>query len=116
MKIKRSEYKKKVLDAFDFGFASGVESTKPIIDKLIKLYSNSYGENCHIPKKVIYNDPATIVFWMDESKTVVKCSKEDTFSPEIGLAMCFLKRYCNNDDLFHKVLSGLPSVDIKFQK
>jgi len=30
-----------------------------------------------IPKKIIYNGPATIVFWDDGTKTVVKCSKKD---------------------------------------
>ena len=31
-------------------------------------------------KRVVFNDPATIVFWKDGTKTVVKCSKGDTFS------------------------------------
>ena len=30
-------------------------------------------------KKVIYNDPATIIYWTDNTKTVVKTCKEDTF-------------------------------------
>ena len=29
-------------------------------------------------RKVIFNDPATIVLWSDGSKTVVKCGPEDT--------------------------------------
>ena len=31
-------------------------------------------------KKVIFNDPATIVLWDDGTKTVVKCSEGDTYS------------------------------------
>lgn len=53
-------------------------------------------------KKVIFNDPATIVFWSDDSKTVVKCQEGDTFDPEKGLAMAIAKKalgnkgnYCN---------------------
>lgn len=42
-------------------------------------------------KDVIYNDPATIVFWEDGTKTVVKC-KNEKFDPEKGLAMAFQKR------------------------
>ena len=30
-----------------------------------------------IPEKIIYNGPATIVFWDDGTKTVVKRSKKD---------------------------------------
>lgn len=37
-------------------------------------------------KKVIFNNPATIVFWADGTKTVVKAKNED-FDPEKGLAL-----------------------------
>lgn len=47
-------------------------------------------------KKVIYNDPATIVFWEDGTKTIVKCQEGDSFSKETGLAMAFLKRIHGN--------------------
>ena len=53
-------------------------------------------------KKVIFNDPATIVLWNDESKTVVKCQDGDIYDPEKGLAMAISKKalgnkgnYCN---------------------
>ena len=52
--------------------------------------------------KVIFNDPATIVFWADGSKTVVKCQNGDVYDPEKGLAMAIVKKalgnqgnYCN---------------------
>lgn len=41
---------------------------------------------------VLFNDPATIVFWKDKTKTVVKCHPEDTFDEEIGFMCCYLKR------------------------
>lgn len=43
-------------------------------------------------KNVIFNNPATIVFWGDGSKTVVKCN-EDEFDPEKGLAMAIAKHF-----------------------
>ena len=43
-------------------------------------------------KEVIYSDPATIVFWNDETKTVCKCKSPDTYSEEVGLALCILKK------------------------
>lgn len=42
---------------------------------------------------VIYNGPATIVFWSDGSKTVVKCTETDEFDWEKGLAMAISKHY-----------------------
>ena len=48
-------------------------------------------------KDVIFNDPATIVFWTDGTKTVVKCQPGETFDPEKGLAMAISKRVLGND-------------------
>lgn len=52
------------------------------------------------PEKVIFNDPATIVFWKDGTKTVVKCMEGDTYNPEVGLAMCVCKKLY--DSKYHK--------------
>lgn len=46
-------------------------------------------------KKVIFNNPATIVFWADGTKTVVKAKNED-FDPEKGLAMAIAKKALGN--------------------
>lgn len=58
-------------------------------------------------KSVIYNNPATIVFWEDGTKTVVKC-KNEKFDPEKGLAMAFSKKMLGNKgnyyDIFKKWL------------
>lgn len=42
-------------------------------------------------QRVIFNGPATIVFWTDGTKTVVKCHGEK-FDPEKGLAMAAMKK------------------------
>ena len=42
--------------------------------------------------RVIFNDPATIVYWKDGTRTLVKCSADDVFDKEQGFFMaCFLK-------------------------
>ena len=43
-------------------------------------------------KKVIFNKPATIVYWSDKTKTVVKCGKHDKWDKEKGLAMAISKK------------------------
>ena len=47
-------------------------------------------------KDVIFNPPATIVFWADGTKTVVKAQTEDSFDPEKGLAMAISKKALGN--------------------
>ena len=42
-------------------------------------------------KNVIFNEPATIVFWDDGTKTVVK-AEDEAFDPEKGLAMAIVKK------------------------
>ena len=44
-------------------------------------------------EKVIFNDPATIVFWKDGTKTIVKCQEGAEFDPEKGLAMAISRHY-----------------------
>lgn len=53
-------------------------------------------------KNVIFAPPATIVYWSDGSKTVVKCSEKDVFDPEKGLAMAIAKRCGGNKGSYYK--------------
>lgn len=48
-------------------------------------------------KKVIFSDPATIVIWEDDTKTIVKAGKNDKgkqekYDPEKGLAIAICKK------------------------
>ena len=52
--------------------------------------------------KVIFNDPATIVFWGDGSKTVVK-AVDESFNPEKGLAMAVAKKFFGNEGNYYNV-------------
>lgn len=47
-------------------------------------------------KNVIFNPPATIVFWDDGTKTVVKAQNGEYFDPEKGLSMAIAKKYFDN--------------------
>ena len=55
-------------------------------------------------KKVIFNDPATIIYWKDGTKTVVKCQAGDVFDSEKGFAMAFLKKCWGNTGNFNDKL------------
>ena len=54
--------------------------------------------NRKIPEieRVIFNYPATIVVWKDNTKTVVKCSENDQYDEETGLALCIAKKALGN--------------------
>ena len=63
-------------------------------------------------KKVIFNDPATIVFWSDGTKTVVKCGNNDAFDLEKGLAMAISKKFFDNMGYYYDVFKKwLPKDD-----
>ena len=42
--------------------------------------------------RVIYRNPATIVFWSDNTKTITKVNGTDKYSKEAGFTMCVLKK------------------------
>ena len=52
--------------------------------------------------KAIYNDPATIVYWADGTKTVVKAQNGESYDPEKGLAMCFAKKARGNKGNYYE--------------
>ena len=74
-------------------------------------------------KKVKFNPPATIIFWTDNTKTVVKCNGED-YDPEKGFAMCICKKMLGNKGNYYEVFkkwlpkeeeteSDLPKITFK---
>ena len=59
-------------------------------------------------KKVIHNDPATIVIFSDGSKEVVKVHKDDKYDKDIGVLLCIAKRQLGKD--FHKALKEFTTL------
>ena len=78
-------------------------------------------------RRVIFNNPATIVFWNDGEKTVVRCMDNvevrekvihgrkkkfmvpmpsENYSKEIGLAMCIAKKAYGNTGTFNDVFKA----------
>lgn len=52
-------------------------------------------------KKVIFNDPATIIYWEDGTKTVVKAQDGEVFDEEKGFAMAVLKKMLGNEGNYY---------------
>jgi hypothetical protein len=53
----------------------------------------------HQPAQVIFNPPATIVYWRDGTKTVVRCDN-DEFSEEFGFAMACMRKIFGTRNAF----------------
>lgn len=54
-------------------------------------------------KEVIFHDPATIVYWEDGTKTVVKCQGEE-FDKEKGLLAAIAKKVYGNKGNFNNII------------
>jgi len=64
------------------------------------------------PKKVIFCGPATTILWTDGTKTTVRCSSEDVWSDEVGIAMCYLKKAFGNKGNFNNIFREAMKVAI----
>ena len=62
--------------------------------------------------KVVFNAPATIVFWKDGTKTIVKCGDKEVFDPEKGLAMAVTKKaFGNQGNYYNQIKKLLPKTE-----
>lgn len=57
-----------------------------------------------IPTKIIYNPPATIVFWTDGTKTVVKCSADDEYNEYYGFLCALGKKMFGTNSHLKKLI------------
>lgn len=89
--------------------------------KMMRQYATKEKENkCNMSKlnfvkikNVVFNPPATIVFWADNSKTVVKAENEN-FDPEKGLAMAIAKKALGNKGNYYETFKKwLPKTESK---
>ena len=67
-------------------------------------------------ERIIYNPPATIVFWNDGTKTIAKCEYGDIYTKEMGFMLCVLKKKYGNKtfhDMLHKYVYDVPDAPNK---
>lgn len=90
------------IDNVSFNEIAANKEVYPVGDRFEKSFSGFFLIDVR-PQKVVFHDPATVVYWADGTKTVVKCGPHDTFDPEKGLAMAVAKKHFGNGNEFHKV-------------
>ena len=54
-------------------------------------------------KDVIFSDPATVVFWNDNTKTVVKTRGGEKYDKEKGLAMAIINKITGNTSNYYNI-------------
>ena len=62
-------------------------------------------------QRVLYNNPVTVVFWSDGTKTVSKCAGNDIYSKETGLAICVMKKMVGVNETYNIFTDWLPEED-----
>ena len=67
-------------------------------------------------KDVIFNPPATIVLWMDGTKTVVKDQGEVSYDPEKGMAMAVAKKAFGNQGNYYNQFAKYLDIYEKKQE
>ena len=67
------------------------EPQKSVWDKYLKQEQERRLKKI-LPRKWVINGPATILFWQDGTKTIVKCNKEDEFDAQKGYLMAFFEK------------------------
>lgn len=83
----------------------------------IELRLNSDGSKSKKPiiKNVIFNDPATIILWSDNTKTVVKCQNGEPYDAEKGFVMAYMKKLLGNDNTFNKEIKKWVKYEPKVE-
>lgn len=116
-----SEFKRqikaiKTWDRSTTGLDTAIDAFR--IDTPINSAVTSIAYHEYVPlriKNVIFNDPATIVFWSTGDKTIVKCAPDDEFDPEKGLAMAICKKFLgeNFKNIFKTYIPKSEKVKIQ---
>lgn len=71
------------------------------------------GNNIPAIKRVIFNDPATIILWEDGTKTVVKCQHGDHYDRTTGFLMAAFKKVCGNKGKYNNLIRRFVKEDGK---
>jgi hypothetical protein len=70
-----------------------------------------------IPVKIIYNCPATICFFSDGTKEMVKCTSDEEFIKEVGVMSCIMKKIFKSRNAFKKLVkTGYENMDGEIER
>lgn len=93
------------LDSWTDSFSTKIrEASDDLYDKIfgkeepkMPIKYNYGTRRIPVPVKIINQGPATIVFWDDKTKTIVKCSDNDEFDLDMAITMACLKKMVGDE-------------------
>ena len=72
-----------------------------------RLYGTIVNKNpAVVPKQVIFNNPATIIFWSDGDKTVVKKEGNTEFNPYYGFCTAVTKKVFGHNSIINRIVKN----------
>lgn len=74
-----------------------------------KMHIESYDEKPHIDR-VKFNGPATIVFWKDGTKTVVKFDKKGVRNKKLAVLYAFIRKIYGEGRNYHYILDEIEKA------
>lgn len=92
------------------------EEQKKVLYYLIAEAQKSGKAESPEPTKILIQGTATIIWWSDGTKTVVKCQKGDKMDPEKGIAMCVMKKFMGTNDTHSNYLDFAKDAIAKYEK
>ena len=77
---------------------------KEEVKKPVDSFETKQSTNCRVKiKDVIFSDPGAVVFWSDDTKTVVKTRGGEKYDKEKGLAMAIVKKITGNTGNYYNI-------------
>lgn len=70
-----------------------IESLKAKLADMQKEFEKAK-KTTELPERYIINENATILFWKDGEKTIVKKCEDDEFNPRLAFLTAFFQHYC----------------------
>lgn len=101
-----------------------VDINKDVTAKWLKSITK-YGQEPQIPErlrmapqpeKIVYNDPATIVYWQDGFKTVVKRSENEPENKYAAFCAALAKKVYGNNSRVNRIVKGIIVNEKKAKK
>lgn len=88
-----------------------IEISRKRVDELAEIIKqeealNEAKEVCSkfTPKRIIYNDPVTIVFWKDGTKTIVRATKETIFNKYNAFTAALAKKILMSNSNVNRIV------------
>lgn len=86
-----------------------------LVEMMQKTKTSTIENNGIEIERVLFNGPATIVFFKDGTKSVAKCRAGDVFDHEKGIAMAVMRKIYSRKE-FKEVLEEAKKAELILEK